>query len=364
VQERRRSLKVYFGLALFAVFLGLFGTVISASYLFNNFYQSLPSSTITPGILDLVESSSTLSKELSLIAAAAFLLICIVASSLYRRLSKALNQMRQSADSLAKGEFSHNISKSRVVEIDELAIAMKKMAKQLRHLEQVRSDFVANVSHELRTPVTSIKGFTETLIEGASEDKRDLDKFLAIIARQSDRLGVIIDDLLTLSRLESERASELLVKQDVGILDLLSAVFESCRLQAEQKNIILKIEDGYDGNIIVDRSLMEQSVINLVDNAIKYSDKSAEVRIRAKEINSKIVIEIEDTGPGIPNEHLSRLFERFYRVDKARSRGQGGTGLGLAIVKHVAALHDGGVEVTSAVGKGSIFRILLPNNSN
>ena len=311
-------------------------------------------------LMELHKVVGSLALRLSLVAFVIFCILSLFAIRMYRRVIQSLHEMKDSAQALARGSFSHAIPKYRVKEVDALANAMNKMRKELMHLEQIRSDFVANVSHELKTPVTSIKGFVETLIAGAAEDVEDRNKFLQIISRQANRLISIIENLLTLSRLESERAVELLVVQLVNAEDLLTSVTEICRARADQKSIQLEVSSKPTTEIRVDRSLMEQALINLVDNAISHSGVNTRVRISAEESENSVTIRVEDTGPGIPEEHLGRLFERFYRVDKSRSRNQGGTGLGLAIVKHVVGLHNGTVGVSSAVGKGSIFSITLP----
>lgn len=231
---------------------------------------------------------------------------------------------------------------------------------RLKLLEKVRRDFVANVSHELKTPITSIKGFVETLLDGALANKDDAERFLRIVATQADRLHAIVEDLLTLARLEGEEERELLVLQEEPLIDVLQAAVEICRAQAKEKNIGMNINCEAGLAVVVDRSLLEQAVINLIDNAIKYSGPESTVVMNARQTIDEIVIEVIDRGPGIPDEHLARIFERFYRVDKARSRKLGGTGLGLAIVKHVASIHKGSVDVESRLGEGSNFSIHLP----
>ena len=229
----------------------------------------------------------------------------------------------------------------------------------IRRLEQVRRDFVANVSHELKTPVTSIKGFVETLLDGAMEKPEDRRRFLEIIARQTDRLNSIIDDLLTLSRVEQQSGGRMSVEA-IPLKPVLTAAVGLCESRATQKEMSVQIKCDDSITVSANASLLEQAVVNLVDNAVKYSDPGGDVRIEALQIENEVQIRVHDHGCGIAGEHLPRLFERFYRVDKARSRKLGGTGLGLAIVKHIAQSHNGRVSVTSAVGKGSTFTIHLP----
>ena len=230
---------------------------------------------------------------------------------------------------------------------------------RLRKLESVRSDFVANVSHELKTPITAIRGAVETLLD---EDPTDVSnqRFLQIIFKQSERLNALVEDLLNLSRIEQGVEAggwELSCEQLLPILCSARVACESLLLQQE---ISLQIDCPEQLKAQVNTSLLEQAVINLLTNAVKYSDPGSEVLVAVSEWDDYIKICVEDSGCGIDQEHLPRLFERFYRVDLARSRSLGGTGLGLAIVKHVAHAHRGEVMVTSEVGKGSCFTFLLP----
>jgi two-component system phosphate regulon sensor histidine kinase PhoR len=232
---------------------------------------------------------------------------------------------------------------------------------QLRRLEKVRRDFVANVSHELRTPVTSIKGFVETLLDGAMHNPEELQRFLQIVATQTDRLNAIIEDLLTLSRIEQEEEKAEILLAQAPLRQTLETAIEVCRQKAAEKNIHLELACDASLTAAMNAPLLEQAIINLIDNAIKYSTPEQAVRLSAEQADGEIVIRVYDDGCGIGREHLSRIFERFYRVDKARSRKLGGTGLGLAIVKHIARAHGGRATVESTVGKGSVFSIHLPH---
>jgi len=231
---------------------------------------------------------------------------------------------------------------------------------RLRRLERMRREFVANVSHELKTPITSIKGFVETLLSGALDNPTEARRFLQIIARHTDRLNAIIEDLLSLSRLEeeTERQEVILKEGDVG--PVIEAAVAACAAKAAAKNIAIERSIAAGLRVRLNARLLEQAVINLLDNAIKYSPAGARVRVEASTENAEVVIRVRDEGCGIEARHLPRLFERFYRVDKARSRANGGTGLGLAIVKHIAQAHGGYPTVSSTPGKGSIFAIHLP----
>ncbi len=230
----------------------------------------------------------------------------------------------------------------------------------LRRLENVRRDFVANVSHELKTPITSIKGFVETLLDGAANDPEDAKRFLEIIARQADSLNSIIEDLLSLAKIEQEGEKQEIVLKEARIKEILQTAVQVCGGKASAKNIEIHLSCDDDITAKVNPPLLEQAVVNLIDNAIKYSDPGSKVEVDTVRRDSEILISVRDEGPGIAKEHLPRLFERFYRVDKARSRKMGGTGLGLAIVKHITQAHGGRVTVESAPGKGSVFQIHLP----
>lgn len=229
-----------------------------------------------------------------------------------------------------------------------------------RKLEMIRRDFVANVSHELKTPVTSIKGFVETLLDGAKEDPVDSERFLRIIAKQADRLHAIIEDLLALSKIEQSEDSEDLTLEPAALKPLLDNALTTCQAVASDRQIDVKLECEPGLRVNANPLLLEQAVVNLLDNAIKYSEPQREVRVVAAASGNEVTISVIDHGPGIADEHLPRIFERFYRVDRARSRKLGGTGLGLAIVKHIAQAHHGQVTVTSTVGAGSTFVIRLP----
>jgi len=231
---------------------------------------------------------------------------------------------------------------------------------RLRRLETVRRDFVANVSHELRTPITSIKGFLETLLAGAIDDAANARRFVEIASRQSDRLGAIIDDLLLLSRVEQESEQCSIDRAPVSIDAVVAGAIEVCALKAEQKGVTVVAQCQPGVGARINAALVEQALVNLIDNAIKYSDPGATVEILAECEGSDAVVRVRDHGAGIDAEHLPRLFERFYRVDKARSRALGGTGLGLAIVKHIAAAQGGSVSVESKPGAGTTFSMRLP----
>lgn len=231
---------------------------------------------------------------------------------------------------------------------------------RLRKLENVRRDFVANVSHELKTPITSIKGFVETLQEGAVNNPEDAQRFLEIIAKHADRLNSIIEDLLSLSRIEQQSDFSQVALENAPVLDVLNAAIQLCQPKATPKDIRITLDCPTGLRARINAPLLEQAIVNLIDNAVKFSDAGKSIQVQAVATPDALRISVQDEGFGIAAEHLPRIFERFYRVDKARSRQLGGTGLGLSIVRHIALAHGGKVDVTSTVGHGSTFTIVLP----
>jgi len=232
---------------------------------------------------------------------------------------------------------------------------------RMRQLETLRRDFVANVSHELKTPITSIKGFVATLLDGAMENPEDAHRFLEIVSRHADRLNSIIDDLLSLSRIEQEDQDGGLETARAGVRETIKRAIDACARLAADRQIRLELDcsEGLVG--IFNARLIEQAATNLIDNAVKYSEAGSAVEISVRRVGHVTEVAVRDHGVGIEAPHLDRLFERFYRVDKARSRKLGGTGLGLAIVKHIALAHGGMVQVQSTPGLGSTFTLKIPD---
>jgi two-component system phosphate regulon sensor histidine kinase PhoR len=228
---------------------------------------------------------------------------------------------------------------------------------RLKQLENARQEFVANVSHELRTPLSLIKGYVETLLDGARDNPEVATKFLQTIDRNAERLKLLIEDLLTISELESGRLKLNLQAISLGLV--IAKVFEDFKERAAAKSIKL-INQAPDLAVSADLDRIEQVLGNLVDNAIKYGRAKGTVTVGGSAMDGgQVEVFVQDDGPGIPPEALERVFERFYRVDKARSREQGGTGLGLAIVKHIIQNHGGRVWATSEVGRGTTFYFTL-----
>jgi len=228
---------------------------------------------------------------------------------------------------------------------------------RIRKLETMRRDFVANVSHELKTPLTSIKGFVETLLEGALEDKENSRHFLQIIHGHANRLDSLVNDLLDLSHLESKEIT--LEKKETNIKNLADDILAGFKSQLKKKSVTVKNDLAADLAARVDEGKIGQVLTNLIDNAIKFNRENGTIRIYNRDSGGKTTIFVEDSGIGIPPKDIPRIFERFYRVDKARSRELGGTGLGLSIVRHIVELHGGSVGIESTEGMGSKFYFCL-----
>jgi two-component system phosphate regulon sensor histidine kinase PhoR len=305
--------------------------------------------------------------------ALAFLPAILIAALLARYLSRRFASVMAHADELARGNF-----RSRLGEIDnsefgrlsrtlnETAGNLEATVAQLQHehtelekLERIRKDFVINVSHELRTPLASIQGYTETLIDGALHDPAHNMRFLGIIRHNAERLARLTADLLTLSRIEQKRQKFEFEPHMAN--RLIRDAFELVRPIAEKSSIRLIEEDApADTMVFCDSEAVSQILSNLLDNAIKYTPAGGEIAVGARPLSGVVEFYVRDSGTGIPEEDLPRLFERFYRVDKARSRELGGTGLGLSIVKHLVAAHNGAARVESKVHQGSTFYFTLP----
>jgi len=232
----------------------------------------------------------------------------------------------------------------------------------LRKLENMRKDFAANVSHEIKTPLTAIKGFVETLRSDEGVEPKETDRFLAIIEKHVNRLTAIVEDLMKLSKIEQQDEKSDIHLEESSVKNVILSAVQACREKADAKQITVDIVCPDDISLPLDSRLMTQAMVNLLDNAINYSSENGDIQISAFLHEKELRIRVQDHGIGIPKEHLSRLFERFYRVDKARSRELGGTGLGLAIVKHIAHAHGGRVLVESTLGKGSTFSVHLPTH--
>jgi len=230
---------------------------------------------------------------------------------------------------------------------------------RLVKLEQVRKDFAANVSHELRTPIQLVKGFTENLLDSPLDNEKEIRYFVEIIKKSAQTMENITNDLLTLVSLEDETAPRISMEK-TALLPLIKEAAGMVETAAKKKNISIKISCSEDLKAKVYGPFVIQALINLLNNAVTYSGSGSCVNANAFKEEKQLVIEVKDQGIGVPAEHIDRIFERFYRVDRARSREAGGTGLGLAIVRHIALFHKGSAEVESHAGEGSVFRLRLP----
>jgi two-component system phosphate regulon sensor histidine kinase PhoR len=307
--------------------------------------------------------------------ALAFLPAILLAAALARYISRRFATIMAHAGELARGNFRARLPETDSSEFGQLAQTLNETAgnlqqtvAQLQHehaelekLERIRKDFVINVSHELRTPLASIQGYTETLIDGAIGDPAYNMRFLGIIRHNAERLARLTEDLLTLSRVEQKRQK---FEFEIHFANaLIHDAFEMMQPIAEKNRIQLTEERAAEDAVVCcDSEAVSQILSNLMENAIKYTPAGGRISVGAAPEGAMVEFFVRDTGIGIPEEDLPRLFERFYRVDKARSRELGGTGLGLAIVKHLVAAHNGVMRVESRVHEGSTFAFTLPVN--
>jgi len=299
----------------------------------------------------------------------AFVAVVIALTAAYfisRSIISPISQMQIVAQRIAKGDFSRKVKIKSKDELGELAKSLNIMADELqqkieslKRMDRVRTDFVANVSHELKTPLTLIKGYIETLQDRAIDDKEKAHKFISIIKEHTSRLENIINDLLSLSELELSRNS--IVKTDFDLRHLIDEVAMGFghALDAKQQTLSINSQ-GDDFGVKADSDKIEQVFVNLIDNAIKYTKDAGRINISLLEQQDAITVTVEDNGIGIAKEHLDRVFERFYRVDKARSRQLGGTGLGLGIAKHIVIAHNGEIHIESEINKGATVSVTLP----
>jgi len=341
-------------------------------------YVAVP---LSDGALRLAVPLSTITEQVNQIrrqvlvsTALAFVPSVLLAALFARRVSARLGRIVGHAERLSDGDFRARLTETGSDELGRLASKLNETGskleltfrqleqehKELERLERVRKDFVINVSHELRTPLASIQGYAETLLEGAIHDPQVNLKFAQIILQNAQRLGRLTADLLTLSRIELQQKTFQFAPYSINTL--LTQHVEALRPLAEQKHIQLSLEPApAETEVFCDEEAMHQILTNLVDNALKYTPEGGSVRVEARLITGdRVEVSVRDSGIGLPAEELPRLFERFYRVDKARSRELGGTGLGLAIVKHLVRAQGGEVGVESEAGVGSRFYFTVP----
>ncbi len=281
----------------------------------------------------------------------------LISYYLSRRLTAPIKNVENISYKYSKGDFSSRLNEFSVVEFNNLAKSLNKMASELDKLEGIRKEFVSNVSHELKTPITSIKGYIE-ILEDMIKDKSQR-KYLKIMNTNSDRLNNIIDDLLILSRIENVDNTKGLKFKLAPLSNVIDSVVSECAALIDSKEIEIFVNCSNDILINQNSMMMHQALSNLLNNSIKYSQDKSKIYFIVEDTDSYTSIEVKDEGIGINPKHFERLFERFYRVDESRSRDIGGTGLGLAIVKHIILLHNGTIDVQSKEGYGTSFIIKI-----
>jgi len=298
--------------------------------------------------------------------AAGMLSIRLYADMLKKKLVEPMDHIISTTNAIADGAVSGRISLGppavqdvvRIAEaINRLAHRAAKDIDEMKRLERVRSEFVANVSHELRTPIFSVQGYLETLLDGAMDDPNVSKQFLEKAYNNALRLNSLLSDLIDISRIESGELKFSFRFFDID--ELLKELVHSMEIRAEQRNVTVHCESSYDSTVYGDKERLSQVVTNLLENAVKYNVDGGHVYVRTELVDDAVRVSVRDTGIGIPDEHISRIFERFYRVDKDRSRTVGGTGLGLAIVKHILEAHHAPIVVQSKVGHGTEIAFML-----
>ncbi len=323
---------------------------------------------VTASFLSLVEdvTSTAIFVAFILSFSSSYILINLVLEFLiFKEINNiygALNKLKKKDFSFSEQEVKTSLNPIKRInhEIYSYASGKQREIEELKKLAAFRREFLADVSHELKTPIFAAQGFVHTLLDGAADDLEVRDKFLKKAAKSLDGLDILVQDLLTLSRMES--GDIVMRKQHFDIREMVEEVFEQLEGKAEKRGISFMIAKEAPASVMVyaDQDRINQVMVNLISNAIKYNKDDGQVLISFESAKNNIRISVKDSGKGIPPEHLKRIFERFYRVEKSRSKDKGGTGLGLAIVKHIVEAHNTQVAVTSSEGKGSTFSFSLP----
>lgn len=289
-------------------------------------------------------------------------LVVVFTLALARTIARPLEQLQESAQVLASGDLSHRVTVRGGLEVTELGATLNRMAERLQHLEGMRRQYVANVSHELRTPLAVLRGMIETLLQYGKGDPALLDRYLPRMLGQTDRLARLAAQFLDLAQIESGNLLGEL--EPVRLREVAEEVLQTCHPRASARGVTLRIESAEElPPVQADRDRLVQVLLNLVDNAVRHTPEGGSVTVCLGAGPDRVSIQVRDTGEGIPEEHLPRLFERFYRVDASRSRKSGGTGLGLSIVRQIVEAHGGSIGVESRPGVGTTFRVDLPQSA-
>ena len=315
---------------------------------------------ISKSIQSVVDKISGIQQTYYLIFFCTIIVMVLLSYFSTTHLSRPLEQLRESAIEIARGNFKKRVEPHGQDEIAELAESFNYMADKLENVDQNRREFVSNASHELKTPLTSIKILTESLLYQDGIEEAVYKDFLGDINNEIDRLTTLINDLLLMTKIENDVGRLETVR--ASLTELTEKTVTMVRPIAEKKNITIEFTGGEDIMVECDPMRIRQALNNIIDNAVKYTGEGGLVKVALSETKEEATVTVTDNGVGMSKEHLDKIFDRFYRVDKARSRETGGTGLGLHIVQRIAHLHNGRVEVDSAEGKGSTFRLTIPKS--
>lgn len=311
------------------------------------------------GTSSIKQMIAGLTKQFLVAGAVTFILTVITIFLLSRLLTKPLLRMKHATEKMSHGDLSVSLTSTRNDEIGELAVSIQTLANDLHYMKKERSEFLASVAHELRTPLTYVRGYADIAMKnGTSPEQRQ--RYLSIIRDEADSITNLVQDLFLLAQMENHNFS--IQAREVHLQTFLSRIVTKVNMMYEAKHIHVSSTCSSSLSIVLDEQRFEQVIVNILNNAYAHSAEHSRIIISVTEHKTQIEIAIQDTGEGIPKEDIPHIFERFYRVDKARSRSTGGTGLGLAIVKEIVELHDGEITVTSEVNQGSCFTISLPTN--
>ncbi len=314
---------------------------------------------ISESIQDVFDATQETAKNYLMIYTTALIIMAVLSYYLTNHISKPIEELREASLAIAHGDYKARVLPRGKNELTELAKAFNTMSRRLQNIDMQRNQFVSNASHELKTPLASMKILIESLLYQDSDIEPDILKdFLGDVNKELDRLTNLINDLLYITKIDAE--TDVIEVEEVDITDLVAQISIMLAPIAESKGIEIKLEES--GGIIAEcnATMIRQAISNLCDNAVKYTKSGGSVTIKTYENNEWVFIAIKDTGVGITREDISHLFERFYRVDKARSRQSGGTGLGLNIAYSIAQIHGGGIKVNSKIGEGSEFCFYIP----